>query len=159
MKKYSRILYIILVLIILLFGFFIYKVFGKNGGDEDVKTKSLAEIKFLEGKFLDLFNQLNNISFENYTISSTPIKQDKSQKQQSSGESSSGQSKSNGSSESSEEGSGESGGSEGSSGQSDNSQSSEGEGGSSEEDNKQFELEDNGVLTQSSDINWNYINI
>lgn len=159
MKKYSKILYIILAIIILLFGFFIYRVSGKNGADEDVKGKSLSEIKFLEGKFLDLFNQLNNISFENYTISTTEIKQDKSQKQQSSGGSSSEQSGGSGGSGNSEggEGSEGSGSSEGSSGQSGDSQNSGGETSSSEEDNKQFELEEKGVLTQDSDINWNYI--
>lgn len=154
MKKYSKILYIILALIILLFGFFIYNVSGKNEADEDIKNKSLAEIKFLEGKFLDLFNKLNNISFENYTISSIKIKQEKSQKKSSNEGSSSEQSESSEDSGSSE-GSEKSGGSGGDSGQS--GQSSEGENEASEEDNKKFELEEKGVLTQDTEIDWNYI--
>lgn len=156
MKKYSKTLYIIFALIILLLGFFIYRVSGKNGADEDVKDKTLSEIKFLESKFLDLFNQLNNISFENYTISSTQIKQDKSQKQQSAGESSSGESTGSGDSSSSE-GDESSGESEGGDGQSSDSQSSGDKEGTSEENNKKFELKENGVLTQDADINWRYI--
>lgn len=152
MKKYSKTLYIILILIILLFGFFIYKVLGKNDTDENVKDKSLSEIKFLENKFLDLFNQLNNISFENYTISSTQIKQDKSQKQQSAGESNSGESKSSGEQEGESTEETESG-----DGQSSNSESSGEKKDTSKEDNKQFELKENGILTQNAEINWKYI--
>lgn len=74
MKKYTRIAYIVLILIILLSGFFIYKVSEKNSSDEDLKNKTFSEVKFLESQFLNLFNEINNIKFDNYTISSTEIK-------------------------------------------------------------------------------------
>lgn len=141
MKKYTRIAYLVIIVLILLFGFFVYKVSGKNSTDGDVKEKSLSEIKYLESKFLNLFNQLNNINFENYTISATKISEEQSEKQSSSS-------------------SGKSGSGKGESGQSENgessgsSQSSED---SSKEDNKQYELQESGVLTQNSEINWKQI--
>ena len=55
MKKYTRIAYLVIIVLILLFGFFVYKVSGKNSTDGDVKEKSLSEIKYLESKFLNLY--------------------------------------------------------------------------------------------------------
>ena len=79
LKKYAKIAYIIVIIIILMLGFFTYKVFSKNGSDEDIKNKSFAEVKYLENKFLNLFNEVNNISFEKYKISSTELKQEENQ--------------------------------------------------------------------------------
>ena len=76
MKKYTKIAYIALILIVLLSGFFIYKVSGKNKSNERLEEKTLAEVKHLENEFQNLFNQFNNISFENYKISSTEIKKE-----------------------------------------------------------------------------------
>lgn len=149
MKIYNKIAYIIIILVAIALGFSVYKVYGKNGENEDIKNKSLSEIKYLESKFLNLFNQLNNISFENYRISSSEIKNQESQKQSSnSSESSNGNSSGQG-------GSGNSGDS-GGSGSSSNAQSSSGDSTSSE-DNKQYKLEENGILTKDSEINWNQI--
>ena len=67
MKKYAKIAYIVLILIILIFGFSMYKVSGKNNTNEDVKDKTLAEIEYLENELVNLFNEVNNIKFENYT--------------------------------------------------------------------------------------------
>lgn len=148
MKKYKKIAYISLIILILLSGFFVYKVIGKNNSNEDIKSKSLSELKFLESKFLGLFNQMNNISFENYKISSTEVKQKET------GEQNSNSSKSSNSSG----GQGESGGD---SGGSDNSQSSgessSGSSDSSNEQNRQYKLEEIGILTKDTEINWDYI--
>lgn len=145
MKKYKKIAYISLIVLILLSGFFIYKVLGKNDSNEDIKSKSLAEIKFLEGKFLGLFNQMNNISFDNYKISSSEIPKEK---QSSNLSSSSNDSQSQNSSGGS---SGDSGSSQGS------TESSNGNSNSSKEQNKQYKLEEVGILTKNSEINWDYI--
>lgn len=144
MKKYAKIAYIVLILTVLSSGFFIYKVSGKNNTDEDVKNKTLSEIKHLEGEFQDLFNQLNNIKFENYTISSSEIKKEESNNKTSS---------SSGSSSSS-------GGDSEKSGNSENSQGSEqssGGSGDSTEKNKQYSLEKTGVLTKDEEIDWKQI--
>lgn len=141
MKKYTIISYISLILIVLLFGFFVYKVSGKNNSDENVKNKTLSEVKYLESKFLNLFNQLNNISFENYTISSSEIKKEDLENKAS-----------NPSKSSNSAGGG--------SNKSDNSKES---GNNSEEttnstnNNKQYNLEKTGVLTKTSEINWKQI--
>lgn len=139
MKKYKKIAYIVLLLLVLISGFFIYKVLGKNNSNEDINTKSLAEVKFLENKFLGLFNQINNISFENYKLSSREIKEEGKESQ---GSNSSKSAESN-----------ESGGSN----TSGNSQSSEGTSDSSKEQNKQYKLEEIGVLNKESEINWDYM--
>lgn len=141
MKKYTIIAYIALILIILLFGFFVYKVSGKNNSDEDAKNKTLSEVKYLESKFLNLFNQLNNINFENYTISSSEIKKEDSEN------------KSSNTSESSNSAGGSSNKSEKSN---DLGESSE-ETTDSTNNNKQYNLEKTGVLTNESEIDWKQI--
>lgn len=138
MKKYAQIAYIVLILLFLSSGFFIYKVSGKNNTDEDVKSKTLSEIKRLEGEFQDLFNKLNNIEFERYTISSTEIKDEESNNKKSSSSSSSGEE-----SEKSENSQG--------------SEQSSGETSNSTEKNKQYNLEKTGILNKSQEIDWKQI--
>ncbi len=142
MKKYTKIAYIIVIVIVFILIFFTYKVFSNNNSDEDYNNKSLAEIKYLENKFLNLFNEINNISFENYKISATEIKQEESNKQESEESSSS-----NGSQNSSKEQSKQ--------GKSESSSNSESSGASN--DNKKYDLERTGVLTKDSEVNWDYI--
>ena len=134
MKKYTKIAYVALILIVLLSGFFIYKVSGQNKSNENLKEKTLSEIKHLENEFQNLFNQFNNISFENYKISSTEIKKEENENQSSS---SSQKSTSNGG---------------GNSGKSEKTEGSE-----TSEDNKQYELEEVGVLTENTEIDWKQI--
>lgn len=143
MKKYTKIAYIVLILIIFLSGFFIYKVSGKNSSNQSIKEKTLAEVKHLESEFQNLFNQLNNISFENYKISSSEIKKEENENQSSS--------TSKNSTENGEGSSEKSGNSENSS----SSKSSEGNAQSS--NNQQYNLEEVGILTKDSEINWNQI--
>lgn len=151
MKKYARIAYLFLIILILLSFFLVYKVSGKNNSEEKVQEKSLVAIQYLDNKFTDLFNEINNIKFENYTISVTEQKKEESQQGGSSSEKSGG-------------------GSGGESGNSEQSGDSEKEGGSqqgessnsessseSSEDNKQYNLEEKGVLTNEEDINWTQI--
>ena len=144
LKKYSKIAYISILIIALIFGFFIYKVSGKNGTKEDIKTKSLSEIKYLESKFTTLFNEVNNINFDDYKII---VKEE--DKEQSSNTQASGNSESSGSSGESSGGSQESSGSQGGN---ESKQSSD-----SSNQNKQFKLEEIGILTNDSETNWNVI--
>ena len=134
MEKYKKIAYITLILIIFITGFFIYKVLGKNNSNDNLNEKTLEEVKQLESKFQNLFNQLNNISFENFKISSTEIKEQESQSESSS--SSENSSSNNSSKEKSSE-------------KKDNS--------TSKQDNKQYKLEEVGILTNQEEINWEQI--
>lgn len=148
MKNYKRISYVILIIIILILSFTIYKVYGKNNEKEDSKEKTLSEIKHLESNFLEIFNELNNIKTENYKISFSEIKKQNS--------SNSGSQSSSGSSGNSE-GSSESESSE-SSGQSESSESSGGSSNNkSSEDSKKYELKEEGILTGNSEVDWNNI--
>ena len=133
MKKYTRIAYIALILIVLLSGFFMYKVFGKNNSNEKLDEKTLAEIKYFENEFQKLFNQFNNISFENYKISSKEIKQEENENKTSSSKQDSTNSKSQDQ-------------------KSQNSEESE-----NSKDNKQYELEEIGILTKDTEIDWKQI--
>lgn len=146
MQKYKKIAYIALILLIIICVFFIYKVFAKDGQkDNDTIAKSLEDIKLLEGKFLNIFNELNNIKFENYQISANEIK------------------KQNNSSKESSEGQGEgsSSDSKGGSGNSEESSKTEESGGSqTKEDsskNTEYSLKEQGILTQDTEINWKQI--
>lgn len=141
MKKYSKIAYIISIVILVVLSFLIYKMIGTENKEEDQKIKTLSEMKYLEGKFVDLFNQMNNISFENYKIVSTEIKE----KESKSSSQSSGKSK---------QGSGSSQGSEGSEGEESGESSSESE---QSEENKKYELQSTGILTGDTEVNWNVI--
>lgn len=149
MKKYTKIAYIAVILLIILIGFFMYKVSGKNEKNEDIKSKTSSEIKYIESKFLNLFNQMNNINFDKYKISVSEIKQsNQKQSSNSSGSSSQG----SGSEESSDSEDEESG----SSGNQSNTSSNQNPENSSEK-NQKYKLEETGLLTTDSEINWNQI--
>lgn len=132
MKKYTKFAYIILIVIVLASVFFVFKIVKKDNSNENIEEKTLSEIKHLESEFQNLFNQLDNISFEKYKISSSEIKQEEKE--------SSNESK-------------DSGGTEGES--SDESNSSKGD--SEESEAKQYKIEENGILTKDSEIDWNQI--
>lgn len=65
MKKFRKITYVILILIIIVLSFTIYtnanKDNSKNEGD-----KTISEIKFIESKLVDLLNKMNGIETRNY---------------------------------------------------------------------------------------------
>ena len=159
MKKYSKLAYILLVLIVVICGFFIYRVFAKDGeNSEDVKGKAFSDVKFIESTFLSLFNDMNNIDFENYKLIVTEAEN----KDESSGANSesgnSGDSGSSGESGSSGNSEGGSGGGSGGSGSGESGSSSGTSSAAQSADpsqtNKQYNLEETGVLTGSTDIDW-----
>lgn len=146
LKIYNKIAYLVIIVIVIAAGFFLYKVFGEHDIEEQKSDKTLSEVKYLESKFQDIFNQLNNIKFENYEISSSKVEESESSGE--SGSSGSGSESSSGSSSSS--GGGSSSSSEGGSKKAETPSDSK-------ESNKQFKLEETGVLTKTSDIDWKKI--
>lgn len=126
MKKYRKIAYLFLIVIIIVLSMALYVNIskGSEGKEEERKT---SEINFLEEKLVNLFNEMNNIQTRNYSISVSEISE-QSNKQKDSNSSS---------------GSGSSTSSDTSSGTNQKSQ--------------KFELEAKGVLTNSDEINWDYI--
>ena len=150
MKNLKKIAYSVLILIIIIAIFALYKVYGKDQKNGDIKQKALTEVKQVESTFLSLFNELNNIKFENYTITTNEIKKEASSKEDNQSGGSSG-----GGSSSSLGGSGDSSQSKGAGNTSEKSESSDSE--KTSKDNKEYNLKETGILTKSSDINWDYI--
>ena len=138
MKNLKRIGYIVLIAIIIILGFIIYSNANKNN-ENNQQEKVLSEIKYIESKLVQLFNEMNKIESRNYTTSIGEISKDSSSSQNSI--------ESN------------SGGSEGgtSSGEESDSTNNSNSSLNSDQDNKKFELQLSGVLTNKEDINWDYI--
>ena len=149
MKNLKRIGYIILIVIIAILGFVIYSNANK-GEENNQQEKTLSEIKYVESKLVQLFNEMNKIESRNYSISIGEISKDNSSQ---SNAQSSGQSSGGSSSES------VSGGGEGETSSGEQSDSSENSNSSSnsKQDKKKFELQLSGVLTNKEDINWDYV--
>lgn len=141
MKKYNKLAYALLILIIIALGIYIFKSNTKKDEKEEIKEKTLSEIKHIENEFVNLFNEINNIKFENYTIS--VLKEDKEEGNESKEESSN--SESGGSSDKKSQGNS---GKESSKQENSNQESS---------DNKQYKLEEKGILTKDSETNWEQI--
>ena len=141
MKNLKRIAYIVLILIIVILGFMIYSNASKDD-DNNQNEKTFSEIKYVESKLVELFNEMNKIESRNYNIAIGEVSKET---EQSSSEESSSSSGSGG-------GQGGTSSGEGSSSSGDNNSTS-----NSKQDNKKFELEISGVLTNKEDINWEYI--
>ncbi len=151
MKKI--ILTIIIIAIIIAISAFAY-VMATQNKEEGLTNKSEEQIAYLENKVIMMMNHLNQIRFSNSVVVQQNIdnKESSNQNQGTSGNSESG------SSSGSEQG-GESGGNsqqgEGSSSQGGSSQKSET---SSSEDNIQFAVKNNSILTnEKPEIDWDYI--
>ena len=88
MKKYKKMIYVFLILVIAILGVLLYYNVSK-GKSQDGKEKSFAEIEFLENKLVTLLNEMNHIETRNYNVSVSKItKQEEEQKSQTSSESS-----------------------------------------------------------------------
>lgn len=154
MKKYGKIAYIVLILIIFICGFCIYKVSAKNDSEEKIQEKSFEEIKYLENQITNLFNEINNIKFENYTISATNIEETESQSEDSKTKSAQNESQESGSESSGSSQEKQSEGNNQSSGNSEENQSGTEE---KKTENKQYQLKEEGILTKNKETNWNQI--
>lgn len=139
MKKYKKIGYITLMIIIAVFSVTVYATVSKDN-EKTEKDKKISEMEFLEDKLINVFNQLNNIDTRNYNVSVNNItKQSKNQDESNnnSGEQQDGEGNSTSSNSTTESNS------------SDSSDSSKQE--------KEFNLKNNGVLTNNEQIDWENI--
>lgn len=146
LKNLKRIGYIILIVIIAVLGFVIYSNANK-GEENNQQEKVISEIKYVESKLVQLFNEMNKIESRNYSIAIGELAKE-SESNQTNGQSS-GQS-------SSESGAG---GGEGgtSSGEQSSSSGNSNSSSNTDQDKKKYELQLSGVLTNKEDINWDYV--
>ena len=159
MKKTSKIWYIILIIIgVFIIGFGIYytvaKSKDKNTEEQDLNAKVSSELEHIEEKFVNLFNKMNNIEYENYKITVKDVEKSESNDKES-GATTTGEEKSGNTSSSDLQSSGGSQGGDSQGGNSEGSNSSQGESSSEQAaDNQMYELQAIGVLTQDSQIDW-----
>ena len=137
MKRFKLYIYITLIIFAILIGFFIYKVSGQNNQEEDKREKTLSEINYLEDRFVNLFNELNDITFENYKISINDLEEEDEN------------------SNLTENTAVESGSNSSSSSQSGNQTS--GKTSNKSKSNKEYSMESTGILTKDSEIDWKQI--
>ena len=84
MKKYKKFIYIFVIILVSSMSIIIYRNISK-GNEQDPKEKAFSELKYVEVSLIDLLNELNNISANNYNISITEInKKDENNKKQNS---------------------------------------------------------------------------
>ena len=146
MKRYKILAYIFIIIIfILAISFGIYKVISSNKNEEEnIIEKARTEIEYIDNKLMVLFNNMNNIQFDNFKLS---IKDTNTSKADKSGSSSG----SSGDSSESSSGSGNSG-TESSQKQDEGDGKSNSD--SSSESIKTYMLDETGVLIGNSDIDW-----
>lgn len=145
MKKYQKIAYIFLVIFVLSIAFVLFKSYANSNKNEDEKEKTETEIQRIELSFVNMFNELNNIKFENYRINTSQINKEDLKDNLSSSASETTPS-SGGSSSSESSSSGDQGESQKENGSSQSSEESK--------ENQNYEMKLSGVLTNNSDINW-----
>ena len=146
MKRYKILAYIFIIIIfILAISFGIYKVISSNKNEEEnIIEKARTEIEYIDNKLMVLFNNMNNIQFDNFKLS---IKDTNTSKADKSGSSS-------GSSGDSSESSSESGNSGTESSQKQDEGDGKSNSDSSSESIKTYMLDETGVLIGNSDIDW-----
>ncbi len=143
MKKLKRVAYMVLIVIVVVLSLTIYTNASKDDGEKQ-KEKIFSEIKFVETKLVNLLNTMNNIEARNYNVVTGELSKETIEK------SSSDESSSKGSS-----GGGSQGGQSGGQGSSDSSnQETKSQ---DKQAKKKFELKSSGVLTNTEDINWDFV--
>ena len=135
MKKFKIISYIILLIVLVILALTVYTS-ATQDNSKDEKEKAVSEIRYLDTKLVDLFNNMNNIEMRNYKIYTTKIEESRSAETTGGG---------NSSSESGQN-------SEGAS--SDSSSSSEGSNTDTTNTGENYEMTESGILTSSRDIDW-----
>ena len=76
MKKRIKIIsFVILIAVILIFGYVIYSNATKNN-EQSLPEKVMTEIRYLEGKLIEVANQTNNIVMQNYKVSVKSIEEE-----------------------------------------------------------------------------------
>ena len=139
MKKFKIISYIILAIVLVVLALTVYTSATQNN-EQDGKEKAISEIRYLDTKLVDLFNNMNNIEIRNYQIYTTKIEESRSA--QNSGGGSSDKSSNSDSSNNA------SSGSDNTSTESNSNQAQ------TENTNKNYEMQAAGILTTNRDIDW-----
>ena len=158
MKKFKRIAYIILLIIIVVLSLTIYTNASKDDG-ETKQEKVKSEIRFVETKLINLLNNLNSIKIDNYNIITTEISKNSTESGNTySGENQTGGGESGGQSSSEQQSKSEGGTGEQQSKSENQSGSQQAQsGGSSSKDQTAFDLQRDEILVDSQDINWDSI--
>ena len=158
MKNYKIVIYIVSIIVVVSLGFVIFKNVSQ-ANEEDPKEKVDSEVRYLETTLVGLLNDMNNIDSRNYNLSVDKIPQESQKTSQGSGSSSS--ASGGGSGGSSGSGSGAESGQESAGGDNSSEGGSSGDvattGSDSSQTDKSFELNANGVLTNTEDINWDVV--
>ena len=139
LKKFKIISYIILAIVLVVLALTVYTSATQNN-EQDGKEKAISEIRYLDTKLVDLFNNMNNIEIRNYQIYTTKIEESRSA--QNSGGGSSDKSSNSDSSNNA------SSGSDNTSTESNSNQAQ------TENTNKNYEMQAAGILTTNRDIDW-----
>ncbi len=141
MKKYKKFLYAFLIIVIIILGLFLYTNISR-GNSENQQEKTLAEVEYLEKKIVTLLNELNNIESRNYNLSVSEISEEQSSSQTDQSSETDSTSSENTESEQNSQEQGQ---------ESSNTSSSE------SQNNEEYSLSETGILTNTSDIDWDSI--
>ncbi len=141
MKKLKITAYIILIAIIVVIGTTIF-VRANEDGEKNKSEKALTELKYLDSKLEDIFNEMNNITMRNYKVYTSNIEPKKKE----------------GTNTSSENSSSSEGGNSKSSTQTTSNEQEEGNQSNEDEKNlKNYTMQQEGVLTNTDVIDWNKV--
>ena len=77
MKKFKIISYIILSIVLVVLALTAYTSASQNDENSE-KEKATSEIRYLDTKLVDLFNNMNNIQTRNYQIYTSKIEESRS---------------------------------------------------------------------------------
>lgn len=141
MKKLKITAYIVLITIVVIVGSTIF-VKANEDGEKSQSEKALTELKYLDSKLENLFNEMNNITMRNYKVYTSNIETNKKEESNTSSQNSS---------------SSDSGNSKSSTQTTSNEQE---EGNQSNEDKKNlknYTMQQEGVLTNTDAIDWNKV--
>ena len=141
MKKLKITAYIVLITIVVVIGATIF-VRANEDGEKNKNEKALTELKYLDSKLEDIFNEMNNITMRNYKVYTSNIEPKKKE----------------GTNTSSENSSSSEGGNSKSSTQTSNNEQEEGNQSNEDEKNlKNYTMQQEGVLTNTNAIDWNKV--
>ena len=141
LKKFKIISYFILFIVLVVLALTVYTSATQNN-EQDGKEKATSEIRYLDTKLVDLFNNMNNIETRNYQIYTTKIEESRSAENSGGGSSGEG-SQSDGASSDSGSSSGDSSSQDSSSNQT-----------QTENAGENYEMQPAGILTTNRDIDW-----
>ena len=141
MKKLKITAYIVLITIVVVIGTTIF-VKSNEDGEKSQREKALTELKYLDSKLEDIFNEMNNITMRNYKVYTSNIEANKKESSNTSSESSS---------------SSDSGNSKSSTQTTSNEQEEGNQSNEDEKNLKNYTMQQEGVLTNTNAIDWNKV--